>query len=96
LTLAGSVLIDDFATPSNTEQHATYTAAAAGWVSLLYEVVDPASGGLTQAFLDWTTPNLPTRHAVRAQETEAAVNGGSALDHAILRISVRRTHLWLG
>jgi len=54
-------------------------------VSLLYEVVDPASGGLTQAFLDWSTPNLPTRHAVRAQETEAAVNGGSSLDHAVLR-----------
>ncbi len=85
LTLGGNLLIDDFSNPSNTEQHATYTAATPGWVSILYEVVDPAGGSGTQASLDWTTPDNPVRRTVRAEETAYAAGGGAALDHLVLR-----------
>ena len=79
------MIINDFAVPSRVERSAVYTAAAPGWVSLLYEVVDPANGGAVQASLEWSTPNQPARRPIRAQESELAINSGSALDHPVLR-----------
>jgi len=35
--------------------------------------------------LDWSTPGLPARRPVRAQETESAISGGASLDHPVLR-----------
>src|SRR6185436_12939793 len=85
LTIGGSVIVNDFTTPSNTEQYAVYTAAAPGWVSFLYEAADLVNGGRAIASVDWSTPGLSTRHPLRAQESESALSGGSALDHLVLR-----------
>jgi hypothetical protein len=85
LSLGGSALIDDFTTPSGTTRHASYTAAAAGWVTISYEVADLAGGSWTQAYLAWSTPYAPVVHDIVAQETNGAAGGGSLADHMVLR-----------
>jgi len=70
LTINGTVVVDDFTSPSGVEKRGTYTAASAGWVSLKYEVAD--YGGPTQASLSWATPDNGTLRLLRAYEAPAA------------------------
>ncbi|MFO0858027.1 MAG: right-handed parallel beta-helix repeat-containing protein [Phycisphaerales bacterium] len=54
LFVNGNLLINDFAAPSNLERTGVFTAAAPGWVSIVFEAVDDTS--TTQPRLRWSRP----------------------------------------
>ena len=81
LVIGGVNVIDDYGLTTSTgvEQTASYVAAAAGWVSIEYDVIDPVSGGPTMARLEWSTPDLAQRRVVRAVEAVPGVGERNVL-----------------
>jgi hypothetical protein len=87
LTVDGVLVVEDFDTPSDIEQSGTYTATGAGWVSILYEVVDTSTGGSARALLQWSTPENPTKRLVRSYEVVETGVAGVADVRPVLRTS---------
>ena len=85
LILGGSTLIDDWTSPSHTQESGSYVAAAAGWVSIEYDVAD--LGSQVQAQLLWATPDNPVQRYLRAYEAPAAGPAGIAASRPDLRYS---------
>ncbi len=81
-------LVDDWTSPSNQEQSATYEATSAGWVSLRFEVAD--DGYYTQPRLSWTPPD-GLRRPLRASEIVAASGGGYELRTTLRRLDMVAT-----
>src|SRR5260221_160249 len=80
--MGATVVINDYSVTAATgvEQAGSFTAAGPGWVSLAYEVIDPANGGATMARLEWATPDVPQRRVIRALEDFPGIS-----ERAILR-----------
>ena len=54
LSLNGSLVIDDFSSPSNAERSYTFAVSGSGFIPIVYEMAD--NGGQAQTRLEWVTP----------------------------------------
>jgi parallel beta-helix repeat protein len=92
LTVGGQLVINDFTSPSLTEQSGTFTVTQAGWVDITYDVVDDT--GSSRARLSWATPDMPSKRLLRPTES---VTPGNAVGSTrqVLRYSTATPALGL-